>query len=368
MKQRKIIHVDMDAFFASVEQRDNPQLRGKAIAVGGSRRRGVVSAASYEARKFGVRSAMPGAVALKLCPHLIFVRGRFEAYKEASDIVMSIFREYTDLVEPMSLDEAYLDVSENNFNIQSATRIAQEIRQKIKDQTQLTASAGVSINKFLAKVASDYNKPDGIKVIKPNEADKFIEGLPIEKFPGIGKVTARKMHTLGISKGIDLKNLRKAELQILFGKNGNYYYQIVRNLYDNPVSPYRERKSLGAERTYEKDLIHEKEILGELKNVSDILIARLIKKAVSGRTMTLKIRYDDFTTYTRSKTFESYVGGDDDIFRLACSILAGEKIEKPVRLLGITISNLEEQDKKNNIQLQLDFPEQFLRATDFLSE
>jgi DNA polymerase-4 len=355
----------MDAFFASVEIRDNPKLKGKPIAVGGSRRRGVVSAASYEARKFGVRSAMPGAVARRLCPQLIMVKPRFEAYKEASDIVMNIFHEYTDLVEPMSLDEAYLDVTENKMDINSATKIAKEIRKKILKQTQLTASAGVSINKFLAKVASDYNKPNGMKVITPEEADSFIEELDIEIFPGVGKVTTQKMHKLGIFKGIHLKNLKKAELEILFGKNGHYYYDIVRNSYDNPVRPHRERKSLGAERTYSYDLKHEKDILKELNRVSDILIQRLIKKGVSGRTFTLKVRYDDFTTYTRSKTYDTYIGGKDDIFRIASSILAEEEIIKPIRLLGITISNLEEQDKKKNIQLQLDFPEKFLKEDYF---
>lgn len=351
----------MDAFFASVEQRDNPELRGKAIAVGGSERRGVVSAASYEARKFGVRSAMPGIIAKRNCPHIIFVRPRFSAYKEASEIVMNIFKEYTDLVEPMSLDEAYLDVTENIPGIKSAMKIAKEIRKKIFLQTELTASAGVSINKFLAKVASDYNKPNGLKVILPEEADDFIDKLPIEKFPGVGKVTQKKMHELNIFIGADLKSFRKAELEIMFGKYGNYYYDIVRNNYDNPVVPNRIRKSIGAERTYSQDLSVESDVLRELQRVCEILTARMLKNSAKGRTMTLKIRYDDFTTFTRSKSFDDYISANDDIFRMAKAMFLDENIVKPVRLLGLTFSNLESVNLAENYQLQLNFPKEFYK-------
>ncbi|MCK5700612.1 MAG: DNA polymerase IV, partial [Cyclobacteriaceae bacterium] len=252
---RKIIHIDMDAFFASIEQRDNPDLLGKPVAVGGAGKRGVVAAASYEARKFGVFSAMPASIALRKCPELIFTKPRFDVYKEVSNQIRQIFLEYTDLVEPLSLDEAYLDVTENKKGLGSATIIAREIKSKINSTTHLIASAGVSINKFLAKVASDQDKPDGLYVIKPNQAESFVDGLAIEKFFGIGKVTAKKMHELGINTGADLKQISIEELVRRFGKVGRYYFDIARAIDKRLVNPNRIRKSLGAERTFEDDLI-----------------------------------------------------------------------------------------------------------------
>lgn len=357
MSHRKIIHVDMDAFYASVEQHDNPQLRGKAIAVGGGQY-GVVAAASYEARKFGIRSAMPGRKALELCPHLIVVKPRFQRYKEISQQIREIFYEYTDLVEPLSLDEAYLDVTENKKDMESANEIAREIRQKIFDKTGLTASAGISVNKFLAKVASDYNKPNGQKTIHPSQIIDFMEKLPIEKFYGIGKVTANKMHEMHIFSGKDLKEKSLEELIRLFGKSGNYYYNVVRGHHKSEVKPHRIQKSVGVEETFFENLLDEQTVFKQLKIISKDLEERLGRKDIKGKTLTLKIKYKDFSVYTRSKTQEVYYGDSENLFETAQNLWQLRPYDKPVRLLGLSLSNLNTQEKKQiSVQLKLPFPE-----------
>lgn len=357
MSHRKIIHVDMDAFYASVEQHDNPQLRGKAIAVGGGQY-GVVAAASYEARKFGIRSAMPGRKALELCPHLIVVKPRFQRYKEISQQIREIFYEYTDLVEPLSLDEAYLDVTENKKDMESANEIAREIRQKIFDKTGLTASAGISVNKFLAKVASDYNKPNGQKTIHPSQIIDFMEKLPIEKFYGIGKVTANKMHEMHIFSGKDLKEKSLEELIRLFGKSGNYYYNVVRGHHKSEVKPHRIQKSVGVEETYFENLLDEQAVFKQLKIISKDLEERLGRKDIKGKTLTLKIKYKDFSVYTRSKTQDVYYGDSENIFETARNLWQLRPYDKPVRLLGLSLSNLNTQEKKQiSVQLKLPFPD-----------
>lgn len=357
MSHRKIIHVDMDAFYASVEQHDNPELRGKAIAVGGGQY-GVVAAASYEARKFGIRSAMPGRKALDLCPHLIVVKPRFQRYKEISQQIREIFYEYTDLVEPLSLDEAYLDVTENKKDMDSANEIAREIRQKIFDKTGLTASAGISVNKFLAKVASDYNKPNGQKTIHPSQIIDFMEKLPIEKFYGIGKVTANKMHEMHIFSGKDLKEKSLEELIRLFGKSGNYYYNVVRGNHKSEVKPHRIQKSVGVEETYFENLLDEQAVFKQLKIISKDLEERLGRKEIKGKTLTLKIKYKDFSVYTRSKTQEVYYGDSEDLFETAQDLWQLRPYDKPVRLLGLSLSNLNTQEKKQiSVQLKLPFPD-----------
>lgn len=343
---RKIIHVDMDAFYASVEQLDNPDLRGKAIAVGGGGERGVVSAASYEARKFGVRSAMAGALARKLCPELIFVRTNFDRYREVSDQIRAVFHEYTDLVEPLSLDEAYLDVTENKVGMPSATVIASWIRQKIKERTGLNASAGISINKFVAKVASDINKPNGQKTIPPEEVIDFLEQLDIRKFYGIGKKTAEKMYLKGIFTGVDLKSKTRDWLFDNFGKSGAYYYDIVRGIQHSEVKPNRIRKSLAAERTFRENITSEIFMLEKLEHIVEEVAKRLEKSKVAGKTITLKIKYSDFTLKTRSKTIDYYVRSKDVILETAKDLLYQEKLENSVRLLGISLSNLNTEDKK----------------------
>ncbi len=355
MEIRKIIHIDMDAFFASVEQRDNPELRGKPIAVGGNKIRGVVAAASYEARKFGIHSAMPSKLAYKLCPQIIFVKPRFEAYKEASEKIHEIFHSYTELVEPVSIDEAYLDVTENKFNIPSATLIAKKIKHEIKTITKLTASAGVSFNKFLAKVASDYQKPNGLFVITPEEADKFIDQLPIGKIPGIGKVTEEKMHKLGIFSGKDLKARTEYFLNQHFGKIGTYFYHLIRNEIDDPVTPERIRKSIGTETTFERDIDDENEIIFALNEIAKRLAERLDKYNIMGKTLTLKIKYFDFETNTRSRTTNNYIYSYNEIFEIASELLfIPVKPLKPIRLLGIQISNLN-TEKMDKAYLQLSF-------------
>lgn len=354
---RKIIHIDMDAFFASVEQRDNPDLRGKPVAVGGSKLRGVVAAASYEARKYGVRSAMPSVTALKKCPHLIFTNARFEVYKEVSLQIRSIFEEYTDLIEPLSLDEAYLDVTHNKMNMKFAMDIADEIRQKIQERTQLTASAGISYNKFLAKIASDFNKPNGSYVVSPKMANKFIERLPIEKFFGVGKVTAKKMHQKGIFNGLNLKQYSQTSLIRYFGKAGKYYYNIARGIDKRPVNPNRIRKSLGAERTYEVDLTTKEDLSDKLNQVSEILIKRIQKAKSSGKTLTLKVKYADFQQITRSKTISEYYS-KEQIYQRSLELLELiPTIEKGIRLLGLQISNFEKQNSEEDFlrQLEIDF-------------
>lgn len=343
---RKIIHVDMDAFYASVAQLDNPELRGKAIAVGGGGERGVVSAASYEARKYGVRSAMAGALARKLCPELIFVRSDFDRYHEVSKQIRAIFYEFTDLVEPLSLDEAYLDVTENKVGMPSATVIASWIRQRIKEKTGLHASAGISINKFVAKVASDINKPNGQKTIPPEEVIQFLEELDIRKFYGIGKKTAEKMYLKGIFTGADLKMKTRDWLSDHFGKSGAYYYDIVRGIQHSEVKPNRIRKSLAAERTFQENITSEVFMLEKLEHIAAEVARRLEKSKVAGKTLTLKIKYSDFTLKTRSKTIHYYVRSKEMILDMAKELLYQEKLENSVRLLGISLSNLNTEDKK----------------------
>jgi DNA polymerase-4 len=353
---RKIIHIDMDAFFASIEQRDDPALRGKPIAVGGGGLRGVVASASYEARRYGVRSAMPGMTARKLCPNIVFVKSRFPVYIEASRQIRDIFYEYTDLVEPLSLDEAYLDVTENKKGIHSAMRIAIEIRQRIFEETQLTASAGVSFNKFLAKIASDINKPNGMKVILPDEAIEFLEKLPVEKFHGIGKVTADRMHKMGIKTGADLKKYTEIELAQRFGKAGRHYFKIVRAEDDRPVNPNRVRKSIGAERTFSEDIASTDEMKARLEAIADIVFGHLQKNDNFGRTVTLKVKTPAFKIISRSKTFGGEVRTLEALRDAAFDLLEGSREEfEAVRLLGISISNLEKEQMLEGIQLELDF-------------
>ena len=353
---RKIIHVDMDAFFASIEQRDNPDLRNKPVAVGGSEARGVVAAASYEARKFGVFSAMPSLTAKKKCPELLFVKPRFDVYRQVSEQIRDIFHEYTDLVEPLSLDEAYLDVTQNKKGLPSATLIAREIKQRIFEKTALKASAGVSINKFLAKIASDQDKPDGLYVITPDKAEAFVDTLPIEKFHGIGKVTAAKMHELGIIKGSDLKKLEEAALVRYFGKTGHYYYQIARAKDDRDVNPHRVRKSIGAERTFETDISDDESLENEVIRIAAILQERIRKSGKSGRTVTLKVKYADFEQITRSHTVADPISGAEDIRKAGLSLLHSIlPINKGIRLLGLTLSSLVSKEDPVNRQLTLDF-------------
>lgn len=337
---RKIIHVDMDAFYASVEQMDNPSLKGLPLAVGGSERRGVVSAASYEARKFGVRSAMSGVLAKKLCPELVFVRPRFDRYKEISLKIRSIFFEYTDLVEPLSLDEAYLDVTDNKKGMPSATKLAREIRQRIFDEVGLTASAGISINKFVAKVASDFNKPNGQKTVPPEEVEAFLENLDIRKFYGVGKVTAEKMYQLGIFTGKDLKEKPVDFLEAHFGKSGVFYYQVVRGIHESEVKPHRTPKSVGAERTFDDNLSSELFMLEKLEKIAAELHKRLKKNNLAGKTVTLKIKYSDFTLHTRSKTLPYFIADKSLILETAKELLFQEKLGNSVRLLGISLANL----------------------------
>lgn len=354
---RKIIHVDMDAFYASVEQHDNPELRGKPVCVGGGKY-GVVAASSYEARKYGIRSAMPGRMALEKCPHLIVIKPRFQRYKEISLQIRNIFYEYTDLVEPLSLDEAYLDVTENKKGIESANEIAREIRKKIFEETGLTASAGISVNKFLAKVASDYNKPNGQKTIHPTKILEFMEELPIEKFFGIGKVTANKMHEMHIFKGSDLKKKSLEELIRLFGKSGNYYYNVVRGIHKSEVQPHRIQKSVAVEETFWDNLLDEESVFKQLKIISEELEIRLSKKEIKGKSLTLKIKYKDFTVYTRSKTQEVYYDGNFDFYETAQKLWELRPFDKPIRLLGLSLSNLNTQEKKQiSVQLKIPFEE-----------
>ncbi len=346
---RKIIHIDMDAFYASVEQRDNPELQGKAIAVGGSEIRGVVTTCSYEARKYGVRSAMPGLTAKKKCPHIIFIKPRFDVYRSVSKQVMDILRDYTELVEPMSLDEAYLDVTDNKKEISSATKVAEEIKARIKSELDLTASAGVSVNKFLAKVASDMDKPDGLYVIPPGRTEQFINTLVIEKVPGIGRVTAKKMHELGIGTCADLKKYDKVELNKLFGKTGGYFYDIVHGEYNNPVKPHRIRKSVSSERTFDKDITDVKDMIERLEKITGSVVNYLEKKDIKGKTVTLKIKYGDFENRTRSKSIGEFISSFDEIFPVVKELLVHpEPPVKPVRLLGVGLSALNIQSKDEN--------------------
>lgn len=343
-KVRKIIHVDMDAFYAAVEQRDNPALRGLPVVVGGPpNSRGVVTTCSYEARKFGVRSAMPSSTAYKLCPRAIFVKPRFDVYKQVSQQVREIFFEYTDLVEPLSLDEAYLDVTENKKSIPLATEVAQSILKDIRKRTHLTASAGVSFNKFLAKVASDVNKPNGITVVTPRMADDFIRRLPIGKFYGVGKVTEGKMKEMGIESGADLLKLDKEELIRRFGKVGSYYYNIVRGRDNRPVNPHRIRKSIGQERTLDLDTDDKDFMLDILDKLAGRVESYMRKHSITGRTITLKIKFYDFKSLTRSITLPEPVNDSATIMKHIRVLLDKTEAGKiKVRLLGVTLSNFNE--------------------------
>ncbi|OYX85933.1 MAG: DNA polymerase IV [Flavobacteriales bacterium 32-34-25] len=352
---RKIIHIDMDAFFASVEQMDNPELRGKPIAVSGSESRGVVAAASYEARKFGVRSAISGVLAKKYCPELIFVRPRFERYKEISTQIHKIFRDYTDLIEPLSLDEAYLDVTQNKKGNPSASLLAQEIRNRIFNEVGLTASAGISINKFVAKIASDYNKPNGQKTVTPEEVIPFLEVLPIRKFYGVGKVTTEKMYQLGIFTGLELKEQSLEFLEKHFGKSGSYYYHVVRGIHNSEVKSSRIAKSVAAEHTFEVNLSSEVFMLEQLEIIASSLERRLKKHKVSGKTVTLKIKYSDFTQQTRSKTLPYFIADKGLILESVKELLYQERMKDSVRLLGISMSNLNTEVKKAVVAVQLKF-------------
>lgn len=354
--QRKIIHIDMDAFYASVEQRDFPEFRGKPLAVGGSPDgRGVVATASYEARKFGVRSAMSSRQALQLCPDLLFTYPRFEVYKEVSAHVRSIFKRYTDFIEPLSLDEAYLDVTDDKLQIGSAIDIAKQIKEAIKEELNLTASAGVSINKFVAKIASDMNKPDGLTFVGPSKIVDFLEQLPIEKFFGVGKVTAKKMNNLGIFRGKDLKTFSESSLIRHFGKSGKFYFQIVRGIDDRTVQPNRISKSIGAEDTFSTDLSDAEEMKLELQKLCEKVEKRLDAKQKFGRTLTLKIKFSDFQSITRSKTVPSPVQHAKALYEIIEELFnAVDFTDKKVRLLGVTSSNFYySEEKSEGIQLKL---------------
>jgi DNA polymerase-4 len=338
---RKIVHVDMDAFYASVEQRDNPDLRGKPIAVGGSAARGVVAAASYEARAYGVYSAMPSVTAKRKCPDLIFVPPRFDVYKAVSQQIREIFAEYTPLIEPLSLDEAYLDVTENLKGMEIATEIALEIRAKIKAVTGLNASAGISYNKFLAKMASGLNKPNGQAVITPKNGPAFVEALPVKKFHGVGPATAERMRKYGIETGLDLKSKSLAFLQEHFGKSGPYFYGIARGVDERQVKPDRIRKSVGAEDTFVEDIADLDLAIAELKHLAEKVWRCCEGQGVSGKTVTVKIKYSDFTQATRSRTGSVAFAGFRDVLAAASDLLATVyPFKRPVRLLGVTLSTL----------------------------
>lgn len=357
---RKIIHIDMDAFYASVEQRDFPEYRGKPLIVGGlpEGRGGVVATASYEARKLGIRSAMPSKTAQRLCPDAIFVLPRFDAYKAASQAIREIFHRYTDVVEPLSLDEAYLDVTEDKLGIGSALDIAQEIKDAIKNELNLTASAGVSVNKFLAKVASDIQKPNGLTFIGPSRIASFMESLPVEKFFGVGKVTADKMKGLGLFTGGDLKQLEESILVKHFGKMGHFFYNIVRGIDDRPVSPFRETKSVSVEDTYPTDLTAKEDVLEAFRVLTDKLVVRLKKTGLMGRTVTLKFKLHDFTLLTRSQTVPMFINDEDSIYDAVLRLVDNISLEdKKMRLLGIGISSFKKEGwdytLTNGIQLRL---------------
>ena len=340
---RKIIHVDMDAFFASVEQRDDPELRGKPVAVGGGSQRGVVAAASYEARVYGVRSAMASVTARRRCPDLIFVKPRFDVYREVSRQVRAIFADYTPLVEPLSLDEAYLDVTEDLKGIGIATRIAEEIRARIRAETRLTASAGVSYNKFLAKLASDQNKPDGLCVVTPARGEAFVAALPVKRFHGVGPKTAERMARLGIETGADLRAQSLAFLQHNFGSSGLYYYDLARGICHRQVKPDRPCKSIGAEDTFFDDLSDEPALLAELDRISQTVWRRIEDKKIVGRTVTLKVKYRDFRIVTRARSLDRAVSGRQEFLDIGSALLRTLlPPPKGIRLLGLTLSKLSE--------------------------
>lgn len=340
-EERKIIHIDMDAFFASVEQRDNPELRGKPVAVGHDGPRGVVSTASYEARRFGVHSAMSMGCAKRQCPQLIVVPGRYEVYKAVSEQIHKIFQDYTDIIEPLSIDEAFLDVTTNKHNTSMAADIAQEIRQRIRKELHLTASAGVSYNKFLAKIASDYRKPDGITVIHPDRAIDFISGLKIEKFWGVGPKTAERMHYMGIFIGSDLRKCSLLHLTEVFGKMGQTYYDFARGIDLRPVETDYVRKSVGCEQTFSEDICTRAAVLIELYHTVLELVTRIAKEQFEGRTLTLKVKYGDFTQITRSLTVQKTLTTKDDILPVAKRLLKEVEYspKSPIRLMGLSVSN-----------------------------
>jgi DNA polymerase-4 len=354
---RKIIHVDMDAFFASVEQRDHPELRGKPVAVGGAGSRGVVAAASYEARTFGVRSAMPGMTARRLCPDLIFVRHRFEVYQEVSQQIRAIFRAFTPHVEPLSLDEAFLDVTDDLLGIGSATRIAELIRQRIRAETGLTASAGVSYNKFLAKLASDQNKPDGLCVIRPGEGAAFVQSLPVRRFHGIGPRGAEKMARLGILTGADLAAKDIAFLRHNFGSFADYLYRAARGIDLRPVRANRIRKSLGSERTFSEDLSSGASLREALDNIIDNVWESIAERELRGRTITLKMKYTDFQLATRARSLPHAVADKAEFARVARALLDEQlPLPLPIRLMGLTLSGLErdeDEHPRDDAQLSL---------------
>lgn len=353
---RKIIHIDMDAFYASVEQLDNPEIRNKPVAVGGSESRGVISAASYEARKFGVKSAMSGKLALKKCPELIFVKPNFERYKQVSKQIRSIFLEYTNLVEPLSLDEAFLDVTINKKNLKSATLIAEEIRRKIYDTTGLTASAGISVNKFLAKIASDYNKPNGQKTIEPHEIIPFLDGLEVRRFFGVGKKTCDRMYHLGIFTGADLRSKSLEFLEEHFGNSGPHFFQLTRGISNSQVIPNRLPKSIGAERTFHENFTSIIPLQDKLQDVCEEVSTRLRKRDLSGKTITLKIKYSDFTLQTKSISLPYYISSYDLLLDTALELLEQCTLKTSVRLIGIQLSNLNINQKKlEYIQLKFKF-------------
>ena len=346
-RSRKIIHIDMDAFYASVEQRDNPELRGKPVAVGGSRERGVVAAASYEARKFGVHSAMPSITAKRRCPDLIFVSPRFDAYKAISLQIRGIFAEYTPIIEPLSLDEAYLDVTENLKGIASATQIAEEIRARVRAETELTASAGVSYNKFLAKLASDHRKPDGLFVITPAMGPAFVETLPVRKFHGVGPATSKKMKQLGIEIGLDLRAQTLAFLQQHFGKAGAYYYGVARGVDERPVRADRIRKSVGAENTFPTDLFTYEAARDALREIVDKVWEYCERSGLRGRTVTLKVKFANFRQITRSRTGQVQIGTRSELEQLGNALLEPLfPVAKGVRLLGVSLSSLAEESER----------------------
>jgi DNA polymerase-4 len=355
---RKIIHVDMDAFFASVEQRDNPDLKGLPVAVGGAGGRGVVAAASYEARKFGVKSAMPSVTASRLCPDLIFVRPRFDAYKEASRQIRRVFEHYTAIIEPLSLDEAYLDVTDDRLGIGSATRIATLIRQEIRAKTRLTASAGVSYNKFLAKLASDQNKPDGLCIIRPGEGAQFVAGLPIRRFHGVGPRAEAKMQALGIATGADLAGKDIAFLRTHFGSMADYLFRAARGIDLRPVAAHRVRKSVGGERTFSEDIGSGAALRETLETIIAIVWDRIEAAGAKGRTVSLKLKFTDFRIMTRASSLPDYVSGKEEFARLARALLEGElPLPKPIRLMGLTLSGLDgaeaEKPARDEAQLRL---------------
>lgn len=342
---RKIIHIDMDAFYASVEQRDNPELRGKPVAVGGGGPRGVVAAASYEARAFGVRSAMPGARARRLCPDLIFVPPRFDMYRQVSGQVRGIFERFTDVIQPLSLDEAYLDVTENKMRLASATEIARQIRQMIRDETGLTASAGVSYNKLIAKLASDENKPDGMCVIRPAEGAAFVAKLPVRRIHGVGPVTARRMQSMGIETGADLRDRDLPFLERHFGKTAHYYYRAVRGHDDRPVHSGEGRKSVSVEDTFFTDLVTQEELIAELDRISERLWDRISRAQAYGRTVTLKIKFADFAIISRSRSFSVPVRDQATIAEAGRALLLAQlPLRMGARLLGLGVHNLENSD------------------------